>query len=149
MRNSSARRPARVDQARLLAGVHPALLSGRNGHGVARTKAGERRVLQRNDQRWLARGCEVQRFPWRHGEPRHPHLLVDEFDVDDVFTGWVALLRLAEVGRRRTGGIALELDAQEVAIYARKSPAWSVAHSRKVRAGIPVSSANVDVTTAG
>ena len=33
--------------------------------------------------------------------------------------------------------------------YARNSAAWSVAHSRKVRGGAPVSSANVDVTNAG
>jgi hypothetical protein len=36
-----------------------------------------------------------------------------------------------------------------VAVYARNSAAWSVAHSRKVRGGAPVSSANVDVTNAG
>ncbi len=33
--------------------------------------------------------------------------------------------------------------------YARNSAAWSVAHSRNVRGGAPVSSANVDVTNAG
>jgi hypothetical protein len=36
-----------------------------------------------------------------------------------------------------------------VDIYARNSAAWSVAHSRKVRGGAPVTSAHVDVTNAG
>jgi hypothetical protein len=36
-----------------------------------------------------------------------------------------------------------------VDIYALNSAAWSVAHSKKVRGGAPVSSATVDVTNAG
>jgi hypothetical protein len=36
-----------------------------------------------------------------------------------------------------------------VDIYARNSATWSVAHSKKVRGGAPVSSPTVDVTNAG
>jgi hypothetical protein len=36
-----------------------------------------------------------------------------------------------------------------VGIYLRNSAAWSVAHSRKVRGAVAVTSANVEVTNAG
>ncbi len=53
------------------------------------------------------------------------------------------------VGKRFATTLHMTHRLLGVAIYARNSAAWSVAHSRKVRGGAPVSSANVDVTNAG
>ena len=53
------------------------------------------------------------------------------------------------VRRLGTDGSAKLALLLRIAVYARNSAAWSVAHSRNVRGGAPVSSENVDVTNAG